>query len=98
MTPDVLLESFSGVEGCTLAATAPVPNDLFDMHAQYWVGCKGTPTLFVRATATPIGRKEIIAAETVVTTKAELIALLQSLLTFEFDGAAFEKWKAEHPT
>jgi serine protease Do len=96
--PDTLLESFSGVEGCTLAATEPVPNDLFDMYAQYWVGCKGTPTIFVRSTATPIGRKEIIAAETVVTTKAELIALLQSLLTFEFDGAAFEKWKAEHPT
>jgi serine protease Do len=96
--PETLLESFSGVEGCTLAATEPVPNDLFDMYAQYWVGCKGTPSLFVRSTATPIGRKEIIAAETVVTTKAELVALLQSLLTFEFDGAAFEKWKAEHPT
>ena len=96
--PDTLLESFSGVEGCTLAATAPVPNDLFEMYAQYWVGCKGTPTLFVRSTATPIGRTEIIAAETVVTTKAELVALLQSLLTFDFDPAAFEKWKAEHPT
>ncbi len=96
--PETLLESFSGVEGCTLAATEPVPNDLFDMYAQYWVGCKGTPTIFVRSTATPIGRKEIVAAETVVTTKAELVALLQSLLTFEFDPAAFEKWKADHPT
>jgi serine protease Do len=98
VTPDVLLESFSGVEGCTLASTEPIPNDLFNMYGQFWVGCQGTPTLFVRATATPIGGKEIIAAETVVTTKAELAALLQALITFDFDPAAFEKWKAEHPT
>lgn len=97
VTPDVLLESFSGVEGCTLAATEQIPNDLFVMYAQFWVGCKGTPTLFVRSTATPIGGKEIIAAETVVTTKAELAALLQALMTFDFDPAAFEKWKAANP-
>ncbi len=97
VTAQTLLESFSGVEGCTNAGISQVPNDLFDMYAQYWVACKGTPTIYVRSTATPIGRKEIIAAETVVTTKAELVALLQSLLTFDFDPAAFEKWKAEHP-
>ncbi len=95
--PETLLESFSGVEGCTLAATEPFPNDLFDLWVQYWVGCKGTPTLFVRTTATPIGRNEIIAAETVVTTQTELVALLQSLMTFDFDPAAFEKWKAANP-
>lgn len=93
-----LLEAFSGVEGCTFAVTNPFPNELFDLYVQYWVGCKGTPTIYVRTAAQPIGLNPILVSETVATTKADLVVLLQSLITFDFDPAAFDAWKAANPS
>lgn len=90
-----LMEFLPGPPDCKYGGGTPIRQDAFKaLFLQVWLNCRGTPNFVIRTGATPTGRTEIIFAQMNVTSQADLRSFLEGVLTFRFDPAAFDRWRA----